>query len=419
MVTTYMRLKSLVFSLSAQALVAASCGDSGSTTAAGGATASGSTSASGPISSSSSGDAGGAACTRSPGSEDAERFVVVGHPSDAAGNKALDYEVLSLSASGTLAKLNKHFTMGRPADRPIVFSPDGKLGFAPQDDGTIGVFRVRVDGGIEVLQAAFQGSFYADRVVMSPEGDYLLVIDPDFPAVGGGIYRVDIGCDDTLTDKGRILPSKSASALGFVNATDIVMAAKEIEGSSLGDTVIRDRLGPVPSFQAGENAFGDDQAITSWLTVTHDGKFALIGDNSAASAVPNRVAFVGITANGLSAGGVVGNIEDPFAIAASPFDDAAIVVSGFGDAIFILDYKPASTPAVALRGELAYAGGKPQVPGALAMIERGVLRGRVLVSDVRGLYQVAFAPGGVVNDIGIFSLGGGTQNIVSGVGVQP
>jgi len=126
-----------------------------------------------------------------------------------------------------------------------------------------------------------------------------------------------------------------------------------------------------------------------------------------------------VTTNGLAAGGIIPNIEDPFAIAASPFDDAAIVVSGFGDAIFILDYKPTTTPPVSLRGELAYTGGKPQVPGALAMVDRGMLQGHVLISDVRGLYQVAFAPGGVVNDIGIFSLGGGTENIVSGVGVQP
>jgi hypothetical protein len=53
------------------------------------------------------------------------------------------------------------------------------------------------------------------------------------------------------------------------------------------------------------------------------------------------------------------------------------------------------------------------------MVERGALAGRVLVADVRGLFVVQFAQGATVTDIGVFDLGGGTENIVSGVGITP
>jgi hypothetical protein len=112
-------------------------------------------------------------------------------------------------------------------------------------------------------------------------------------------------------------------------------------------------------------------------------------------------------------------LEDPFSLQTSPFDDAAIVVSGFGDAIVVLDYAPATAAPFSVRGKLPYVGGHPQVPGASVMVKRGALQGRVLVADVRGVFQVQFAPKGVVTDLGIVDLAGGTENIVSSIGVQP
>jgi hypothetical protein len=85
----------------------------------------------------------------------------------------------------------------------------------------------------------------------------------------------------------------------------------------------------------------------------------------------------------------------------------------------VLDYDPAAAQPFTVRGELAYAAGGPQLPGALAMVERGALDGRVLIADVRGLFVVDFHPGAVVEDAGLTDLGGGTEDIVVGVGVQP
>jgi hypothetical protein len=411
-------------------LIASGCGggsdtDNASATASGtgGAAQTSSSSAGGAgggaQSSSSSGSGGGSACVRTAGPVDAARFVVIGHAFDAQGNDAQDYEVLSLSSSGALAKTGTHFAMGTASDTEIVFTPDGKLGFTAQDDGSLGAFRIHEDGKVDVLTAAFPASFYASRVVMSPEGDHLFVLDENFPNNGGGVYRVDIGCDDTLTDKGLLFASKNAHGLGFLGGSDVILAAREALGATAAATALRITLGATPKLVDAVDAFGHDDAIVSTLTLTRDGKFALLGDYSGFAATPNSVAVIGIEPGGLSVTQDLPMIEDPFSLQASPFDDAAIVVSGFGDAIFVLDYAPAAAAPFSLRGKLPYVGGHPQVPGASAMVKRGALDGRVLIAEVRGVFQVQFAPKGVVTDLGLFDLAGGEESITSSIGVQP
>lgn len=403
--------------------LAASCGGDDTTSASGGASSSSTATGAGggatSVASTSTG-AGGGSCSRTLGPADADRFVVVGHGFDAQGNKGTDYEVLGLSAQGVLAKLGTHFSMGVPTDRTIVFTPDAKLGFAVQDDGSIGVFRLHTDGSVEVLEAKHAGAYYADRLVMSAAGDHLYVVDPDFQASGGGVYRIDIGCDDSLKDVGLVVATKSASDLAFLSGDEAVLAAKEVPGAATGDTVARIDLGAVtPTAKGSALPFSDADAVVSGVALTHDARFLLIGDNSAFSATPNSVAFVPVTTSGLGAAAKVADLQDPFALATSPFDDAALVVSGFGDALFVLAYQPTQAAPFSVVGELTYKTTGPQVPGALAMVSRGALAGRVLVADVRGVYQAAFQGQGVVTDLDIFDLGGGTENDVSSIGVTP
>jgi hypothetical protein len=270
-----------------------------------------------------------------------------------------------------------------------------------------------------VLTVPASPSYYASRIVMSPEGDHLFVLDEDFPASGGGVYRVDIACDDALTDEGLVVASKNAHGLVFLGGSDVILAAREALGATPKATALRLTLGAMPALVDAVDAFGDVDSIVSTLTLTHDGKFALIGDNSGFATTPNSVSILGTKPGGLAVTQNLPMIEDPFSLQASPFDDAAIVVSGFGDAIFVLDYAPATAAPFSLRGKLPYVGGHPQVPGASVMVKRGALEGRVLVADVRGVFQAQFAPKAVVTDLGIFDLAGGTENIVSSIGVQP
>ena len=368
------------------------------------------------------GAGGSSPCHGEPGAADKDRFVVVGHPYDAESNPAQDYEVLSLSSAGDLATTGTHFTMGRPADSTIVFTPDGALGFAVQDDGSIGAFAIDAAGAVTVLQSEYNPGFYATSLTMSADGTQLYVVDPNFPNNGGGVYRVGIACDGSLTDEGRLLESKSAQALLPLPGGDSLLAARGALGSVGVAHAHRITLDP-PALVQSVDVFGDDDAILSWATLTHDGKFALLGDNSAFSGVPNRVGVVEVTAGGLATTQVLSDIEDPYAIAASPFDDAALVVSGFGDALWVLDYDAAASEPFSVRGEVEYVGGSPQLPGSLAMVERGALEGRVLIADIRGVFVVDFQPGAVVEDLGITTLGDGIgdgiEDIVVGIGVQP
>lgn len=359
----------------------------------------------------------GGGCARDPGPGDKDRFVVVGHPFDASSTTGT-YEVLALSQAGALTTTGSRFTMGEASDREMAFTPDGAVGFAVQKDGTVGVFGLDAAGSPTVLDAAFTGAFYAEAVRVSDDGATLFIVDPNFPENGGGVFSVPIDCAGGLGTPTKLFESKSARAYVPVSAGSALTVARGALGSTaVAHAHLVSLAGPTSA--SSVDAFGDDEAILASFALTHDGKHLLVGDNSGFSAVPNRVAVVGVSATALTAVDVLPDIEDPFSLAASPFDDTAIVASGFGDAIFILDYDAAALAPFTLRGELPYASGGPQLPGALSMLERGALSGRVFIAEVRGVYQVDLAGGGSVVDLDVFDLGGGTENIASGIGVQP
>ena len=390
------------------ALLAAACGGDDAATgpdAAGGADA--------------SVDAAGNPCPRPPAAADRTRAVVVSMPYTAGGGQASTWALWTLDQAGALADTGQRFEMGRAVNGRVAFTPDGVVGLATQADGSLGVFRVE-DGAVTVVHARFRGSFYAERVVVAPDGASAWVVDPNWANNGGGVYRVDIGCDGTLTDRGRWFESKLAARLDVRGGRAVVAAAEVGTGSPAGhDAHLVDWSQDPPVRLGGVDAFGDDKAIVAGFAVTADGKYALLGDYSEFSGLPNRVAVVGVGATALTATTVLTPVEDPVAIVASPFDDAALVVSGYGDAIFALDYAPAAaTPFTRLRA-LTYSGTRPQLPGDAVLVERGALRGLVLVVENTGLRRVRFAGGGAVTDLGKTSTGTGTAAIPGALGVQP
>ncbi len=393
---------------------------------AGGASEGGAPTAGGPAAGGGGADAGGgpaggaASCFDDGGPADKARFVVVGHPYDDAVDADGSYEVLALSSAGELSQTGHVFHMGRPADRPIVFTPSGEVGFAVQDDGTVGVFRLASDGAATVISEGLAGDFYADSLRWMPSGEGFFVVDGNFPKNGGGLYPVGVGCDVSLTAESRVLDSKNARDVFFDEETgDALLCARGALGSTEVAHVHRISLGTTPELVASKDAFGDDEAITSFAARTKNGKHLILGDNSAFSAVPNRVAAVEVTATGLGAVQTLTGVDDPYSIAVSPFDDAVVVTSGFGDGIFVFDYDAAAAAPLTLRGELDYVGASPQLPGALATVERGPLDGRVLIADVRGVYAVQFAANAQVEDLGVFELAPDVAGIVVGIGVQP
>jgi len=133
--------------------------------------------------------------------------------------------------------------------------------------------------------------------------------------------------------------------LRFHDDGRLVVAARSVERSSPGDDLFT--LGPDFTLVSGADAFGDDDAITTDLDITADGRFALVGDNGLFST--HRVAVFRLDGASPAPAQVISPIPDPMHVVASPFGDTAIVASGDGgDAIFVLDY---AADAFSLRGE--------------------------------------------------------------------
>lgn len=358
---------------------------------------------------------GPAGCARAPAAADRTRHVVVSHPYDTAGAKAGMYEVLELSPAGMLTRPGRTFELGRATSGTIAFTPDGEIGLVALEDGKLGVFRLDASGVPAVVHAGFAGSFYASRVVVEPRGDRALVLDGNWRENGGGIYRVTIGCDGTLTEAGMIAPAKLPSAIAFAGEHAVVAATDIMDSQAAGHDVHLLGWGDAPAVIAGADAFGDDMQIVGGAALTADGSTFLVGDTSQFANVPNRVAAVSVTATGVAKGDVV-PVEDPASIVASPFGNVALVASAFGDAIFVLDV---ANGAWRVRGEVAYTGGAPQLPSDFAAIERGTLRGHVLVSENVSVRHLAFRDTGAVDDLGSLAFGSGLQNIAGAIGVTP
>ena len=365
-------------------------------------------------------DAAPTGCPRTPAAADRERVVVISHPYDASGAKAPTYELLALGTDGTLTQTGTTFEMGRSLDARIHFTPDGAIGMVAQEDGTLGVFRL--DGTTPtVIDSGYDagGAFYASDVVISADGAHAFVLDAQWRENGGGIDQLAIDCDGNLAYEGEIAPARLAYAMTLLSGTSALVAADDIRDSTSGDTVhLVDLTGN--SVIAGADAFGDDQAIVSDATLFGTGaQYFLVADNSQFSGVDNRIAVVALGAQKLTPVQVLTPIEDPFALVAAPDGDVAIAVSGFGNAIYQIDYTMGGDPPFSIAGELTYTGAKPQLPGKAVLIDRGSLRGMVLVAELQGIRRVRFAGGGTVEDDGVTLVGSGNEATVGSIGVQP
>ncbi|NOY90779.1 MAG: hypothetical protein GXP55_06165 [Deltaproteobacteria bacterium] len=359
----------------------------------------------------------GVACPRAAPTGDGAHAVVVSHPFDAAGTQDTRFELLELSASGELSATGTSFRMGRAFSGEIIFTPDGELGFVAQEDGSVGVFRLDA-AGVTVLDTGFSGDFYAERVVMDPGGDRLWIVDAEFPNIGGGLYIASIGCDGSLGVPERVLTAKLPYDVAFLGDGRALVSAREVAGAAAGDDASLFDLSAGATRLSSVDAFGDENAIVSDVVVTDDGAFGLLADNCGFCGT-NRVGVVSIEGDTLSVQPKLSPIEDPVALVPSPFDDLLLVVSGFGNAVLVYDRADPPASPFALRGELTYVGAAPQLPGAAQRVDRGSLRGLVLLAENLGVRRLRFMGASVVDDLGLMALGTGTESVVGAMGVTP
>lgn len=162
--------------------------------------------------------------------------------------------------------------------------------------------------------------------------------------------------------------------------------------------------------------FGDMDAIVSSIAIMPDGKHALVADNGVVTG--SRMAVMRLTP-GVAPLSIL-QTPYPAAVVASPFGNAAIVLNDDStDEIHVLSYDATKPAPFVITGELAYKFPKPQIPITASMIERGTLRGTVLIGENIGVRKVVFAASGAVTDAQKLSFPDGIPNVVGVVGVQP
>lgn len=416
------------------ALVAA-CGDDDTESSSTGGTTATSTGLGGSGGSTTSPGGGGAGatgaqggadpCPRLPAAADRPRKVLVSHPYTADSDPSDSYEVLDLSATGELTRPGQTITLRRTTYGTMAFTPDGKVGIVAQpDDQTLGVVAISDEGEVTVTHAGYEPpvELYPDSVVMDPSGHRVYVVDGNWRNNGGGVYAVTIECDGTLGQAEKLFESKLASGLVLLpgDPSRAVLAAVDALGSPTDLDLQLLSWGAAPAWLDGADAFPDDDAIVASLAVTSDGRYALIGDNSEYSGVDNRIGVVRVEDDSLVALAPLSPILDPVSIVASPYGNAALVASGYGDELIVLSYDAAdATTPFAEVGPPSYQGAEPQLPGSAVQVEVGSLRGMVLVTEVEGVRRLSFQANGTVVDHGLLAFGGGVENIPGAIGVQP
>lgn len=400
------------------AVIACSSSEDGGGAPASGSPPASSTPAPGTTSSSEPPGSEPARCPRVAKADDRTRKVVISHPFGEGGSKMKAYEVLELSTAGSLTRTNETFEMDRGLAE-IAFTPDGQIGLVAQDDGSVGVFAFDDAGKVRVVHAAFKGSFYASHVVVARDGGRAFLLDAQTKNNGGGVHEVRIGCDGALTYVGLSIPGGQAHAMTLLPADPdrAVLVAGAALDSSAGDYAHRiDLVATKPARLASGPVFGDSDAIASWVAVTPDGKWALVTDNGFAKG--SRMAAVALDTMKPAPTMKVAN---PAAVVMSPFGNAALLLESDGeDALRPLRYDPTSADAPFEVGpELAYKDGKKtELPLIAIAIDRGSLKGHVLVAENQAIRQLAFAPDGSISDLGVFAFEGFT-GMVGSLGVQP
>ncbi len=360
-------------------------------------------------------------CRAQPQAADRERLVVVGYPYGSDGSQAATWGVFTLTTDGEIEHGGTRFDMGRGYSGHVAFTPDGSIGMVAHDDGTIGVFEALSASEVRVIHAQLAGDFYASAVVSDPSGEWAWIIDGNWAENGGGLYRATIDCDDgSFGTPVRVIEAKlPAALLRFHQRHDrALLIGREAAGAASGEDAFLLELGADPEVLGGADTFGDDEAIFAGAALTFDDAHLLIGDNASWSSFPNRVAVAVVSDSGLEAVQVLEDVDDPVDIVASPFDGAALVISGYSDAIFVLDYQPGAAAPFSHGGELSYVGSSPQLPTAAAVVERGSQKGLVVVTENQGLRRVQFGQDSVT-DLGLESFGSGLEYIPGAVGLQP
>lgn len=316
-------------------------------------------------------------CRATPLPPKAPRLVAASRPYTAEGAASDRWTLLQLD-DDRLTTTDIEFEMGRGGGDAVVWSPDGSLGVAVQDDGSLGVFTA--EG--EVVHAAWSEGLYAGDVMFDAKGETLWIVDGNWVENGGGVYEARVDCaTGALTLVGLVVESKLGEhLLGDVLIANAKALPITLPGGALGEAT---------------SLFGHDEAIVGGAD--RRGDTIYVGDNSAFSSEPNQIA-VATVGDSITVDSVF-EVYDPYDIAA--VEGGAIVSSGFGDELI----------AVSAAGVLDVM--PSELPGAIALGPDDL----ALVAEVSGLRLVRLEAGALV-EVSFFGTPG-IDDMIGSLGVQP
>lgn len=362
-------------------------------------------------------------CRSTPAAANRDRLVLIAHPYDVSGAQADTWATWQMDEDGELSNLDHPFTLGRAFAGTMRWTPDGQVGVIAHDDGSLGVVLINEGGLPGVVHASLTGDFYAGDVAVDPSGEWLWITDSNTVDNGGGIYRAAIDCTDgTLTDVTPVVSARLPTRLlvSPYHPDHAVLVGTEAGGAAdaAAEVHLLNRADTSLSLADSGMAFGDENASFMDAALSRDGTVALVADNSAWSGVDHRVAAVPVD-GAVGPAQVSSEIFDPTAFVVAPNDDVVLVLSTYGDGVFILDLTPGSATPMRVRGELPYTGASPELPGGGAVVPRGELAGLAVVSEVSGIRRIWMQGEGTVTDLGRTTTGSGYDSMVGAIGLQP
>lgn len=363
-------------------------------------------------------DAGRVTDCFAPSPADGPRRLVASHPvSNDGGQDDNRFEVFDVSSTGAVTVTGKQFRMGTASDyvSPIAFTPDGRVGFAPHDDGKIGVFRFEGDD-VVVVHAAFDPEISAKKVTFLAESQKLLVVDFNALANGGGLYTFDVACDGSLSNRQLLLAADVPTSVVTFDGKALVAARSVGTSATMQDVHLVDLASKTVLSSA--TGFPDRDAISASISISRDRRLVAVPDFNA-FAGGNRVGFLELNGNTLTSRGVL-DVSSAIAVAFSPFADRALVVRSDSTSNFMSADWNATTLTGFTLNSFDYVHAKPQLPGIPTMITRGALEGRVFVGTLDSIRQVQFERDGRITDVSNTRASGtDLEQIIGVIGITP
>ena len=355
------------------------------------------------------------ACPVAEKAEQRDRFVVVSKPYGPGSVRTPDYEVWTLNQNLELAPTDTLFSMSRSFTGEITFRVDGSIGAVAQDDGTLGVFTINDEGEVQVTHPAYEGEFEATHVSFDPiHPDRLIVMDRRWGEYGGGLYEVMLDCEGRVVSETKVVTTKVATDMTWIDPEHLLLSATSaLDSGEPQDLHVLNWQMPNVSRETSTFLFDGELVSKSFVAVTSNKRHLLVAENSGLTSAPHRIAVYEWANGAMEFVQLIESIEDPFDALISPFDNSALVVSGFGDAIYKLEYDENSAAPFGSPVEVA----NPALPGHSVMVQTSNTEALALVAENVGIHMLKLEDGNVT-DLGAVNRSG-IEHIIGAIGVQP